>query len=333
MLVSDLSTELAWTTSKINTLHDRAAGAYLGLAVGDALGATVEFMTPREIREVYGEHRNLIGGGWLRLRKGRVTDDTEMSLALGNSILAVGGVDAGAIAEAFSDWMRTKPVDIGHTVRRGISQYRLKGTLEVPENEHDAGNGACMRCLPIALFTLGAAPEVVAEANRIQSHVTHHSRLGDTGTLTVIRMVQAALLGQSKTELRAMAEELVATEPQYRFDRRRMENPGGYLVETLRAVFQALFSTDSFETALVDVVNRGGDADTTGAILGAIAGALYGPGAIPRRWLGVLEKDTARACVDQSVALLRVSTRCAGRVSAGSSSVDPARGSPTNFEG
>jgi ADP-ribosyl-[dinitrogen reductase] hydrolase len=55
--------------------------------------------------------------------------------------------------------MRTKPVDIGHTVRRGISQYRLHGTLEVPENEHDAGNGACMRCLPIALFTLGAAPE------------------------------------------------------------------------------------------------------------------------------------------------------------------------------
>ncbi|HSO84778.1 ADP-ribosylglycohydrolase family protein, partial [Thiocapsa sp.] len=118
MLVSDLSTELAWTTSKGDTVNGRAAGAYLGLAVGDALGATVEFMTPREIREVYGEHRNLIGGGWLRLRKGRVTDDTEMSLALGNSILAAGCVDAHAIAEAFSDWMRTKPVDIGHTVRR-----------------------------------------------------------------------------------------------------------------------------------------------------------------------------------------------------------------------
>ncbi len=323
MLVSDLSTELAWTTSKLNTLYDRAAGAYLGLAVGDALGATVEFMTPREIREVHGEHRNLIGGGWLRLRKGRVTDDTEMSLALGNSILAAGGVDARAIAEAFSDWMRTKPVDIGHTVRRGISQYRLHGTLEVPENEYDAGNGACMRCLPIALFTLGADAETVAEANRAQSHVTHHNRLADAGTLTVIRMVQAALQGQSKTELRVLAEDLVAAEPQYRFDRRRMENPGGYLVETLRAVFQALFATDSFETALVDVVNRGGDADTTGAILGMIGGALYGPDAIPRRWLGVLDKGSALACVDQSAALLRASARCAGGWILRTERVDP----------
>jgi ADP-ribosyl-[dinitrogen reductase] hydrolase len=309
MLVSDLNTELAWNTSGIDTVYDRAAGAYLGLAVGDALGATVEFMTPREIREVHGEHRNLIGGGWLKLRKGRVTDDTEMSLALGNAILAAGGIDAGAIAEAFSDWMRTKPVDIGHTVRRGICQYRLNGTLEVPESEHDAGNGACMRCLPIALFTLGAAEEAVAEANRIQSHVTHHSRLADAGTLTVIRMVQLALVGRPKSDLHLLADDLVAAEPQYRFDRRRMENPGGYLVETLRAVFQALFATDSFETALVDVVNRGGDADTTGAILGMIAGALYGPGAIPRRWLGVLEKDTATACVDQASALVKASSR------------------------
>lgn len=316
MLVSDLSTELAWHPSKIDTVSDRAAGAYLGLAVGDALGATVEFMTPREIREVYGEHRNLIGGGWLRLRKGRVTDDTEMSLALGRSILEAGSVDARAIAEAFSAWMRTKPVDIGHTVRRGICQYRLNGTLEVPESEHDAGNGACMRCLPIALFTLGAAEEAVAEANRIQSHVTHHSRLADAGTLTVIRMVQFALLGRPKSDLRLLADDLVAAEPQYRFDRRRMENPGGFLVETLRAVFQALFATDSFETALLDVVNRGGDADTTGAILGMIAGALYGPDAIPRRWLGVLDKDTATACVDQATALLMGSTRFDGPGSA-----------------
>jgi ADP-ribosyl-[dinitrogen reductase] hydrolase len=307
MLVSDLSADLVGIRSTSRGLYDRAVGAYLGLAVGDALGATVEFMMPREIKDVYGEHRNMIGGGWLRLRKGRVTDDTEMSLALGNSILGAGCVDASSIAEAFSDWMRTKPVDIGHTVRRGISQYRLTGVCQMPENEHDAGNGACMRCLPIALFTLGAAPEAVAEANRIQSHVTHHCRLADAGTLTVIRMVQAGLLGSPKSELRALAEDLVAAEPKYRFDRRRMENPGGYLVETLRAVFQSLFATDSFETALVDVVNRGGDADTTGAILGMIAGSLYGPDAVPRRWLGVLEKSTALACVDQAVALVRAS--------------------------
>jgi ADP-ribosyl-[dinitrogen reductase] hydrolase len=311
MLVSDPSVDLVARSAIPIDVHARAVGAYLGLAVGDALGATVEFMTPREIGEAYGVHRHMIGGGWLRLRKGRVTADTEMSLALGRSILSAGAVDAGAIAEAFSAWMRTKPVDIGHTVRRGIALYRRTGAVEVPENDHDAGNGACMRSLPIALFTLGANPAVVAEANRIQSHVTHHNPLADAGSLTVIRMLQAALVGQPKPVLRILAEELAETHPEYRFDRRRMENPGGYLVETLRAVFQSLFATDGFESALVDVVNRGGDADTTGAILGALVGALYGPGAIPRRWLSTLERATASACIEQALALLRRAPHCA----------------------
>ncbi len=156
MFVLDPRTESLSVATQTGDPYDRGGGAYLGLAIGDALGATVEFLTPREIRDQYGEHRDILGGGWLRLRKGRVTDDTEMSLALGRSILTAGGVEAGAIAEAFSEWMRTKPVDIGHTVRRGISLYRSTGVTEVPKNDYDAGNGACMRALPIALYTLGA---------------------------------------------------------------------------------------------------------------------------------------------------------------------------------
>lgn len=286
-------------------LRDRAVAAYLGLAIGDALGATVEFMTPREIRDQYGTHRNIVGGGWLQLPKGRVTDDTEMSLALGRAILDQGGLDAPAIAEAFSDWMRGKPVDIGHTVRRGISLYRRTGATEVPEHEYDAGNGACMRCLPIALYTLGAEPEAIDRANRLQAHVTHHNILSDLGTLSVIRMTQTALLGGSQTDLRLPADALVEAEPDFAFDgERRQDNPGGYIVETLRAVFQALFTTDSFESALIDVVNRGGDADTTGAILGMIAGALYGFDALPQRWLKTLDRETARLCRRQALDLL-----------------------------
>ncbi|NVZ09493.1 ADP-ribosyl-[dinitrogen reductase] hydrolase [Allochromatium humboldtianum] len=291
-------------------LRDRAVAAYLGLAIGDALGATVEFMTPREIREHHGIHRNILGGGWLRLPKGRVTDDTEMSLALGRAILERDGLDAPAIAEAFSDWMRGKPVDIGHTVRRGISLYRRTGTTEVPEHEYDAGNGACMRCLPVALYTLGAEPEAVDRANRLQAHVTHHNALSDLGTLSVIRMTQTALLGGSLEDLRLLADALVEAEPRFAFDgERRQDNPGGYIVETLRAVFQALFATDGFESALIDVVNRGGDADTTGAILGMIAGALYGFEAIPRRWLKALDRETARLCRRQALELLSRSKR------------------------
>jgi ADP-ribosyl-[dinitrogen reductase] hydrolase len=307
MLLLDLTVEPSALQCPADRLHARAVGAYLGLAVGDALGATVEFLNPREIVEEYGEHRDIRGGGWLRLRKGQVTDDTEMSLALGSAILGAGRVEAGAVAAAFSDWMRGKPVDIGHTVRRGIAQYRLTGITQMPQNDYDAGNGACMRSLPIALCTLGADPAQVAEANRIQSHTTHNCALGDAGTLTVIRMVQAALLGGDIGQLKDLADALAAREPQYRYDRRRMENPGGFLVETLRAVFQALFATDSFEGALIDVVNRGGDADTTGAILGMIAGAHYGLDAIPRRWLAALGPAVTAACTAQARALLRLS--------------------------
>jgi ADP-ribosyl-[dinitrogen reductase] hydrolase len=306
--VSGLRTDRGASTDA--RLRDRAVAAYLGLAIGDALGATVEFMTPREIRDQYGVHRNILGGGWLRLPKGRVTDDTEMSLALGRAILERDGLDAQAIAEAFSDWMRGKPVDIGHTVRRGISLYRRTGTTEVPEHEYDAGNGACMRCLPVALYTLGAEPEAVDRANRLQAHVTHHNALSDLGTLSVIRMTQTALLGGSLEDLRLLADALVEAEPRFAFDgERRQDNPGGYIVETLRAVFQALFATDGFESALIDVVNRGGDADTTGAILGMIAGALYGFEAIPRRWLKALDRETARLCRRQALELLSRSKR------------------------
>jgi ADP-ribosyl-[dinitrogen reductase] hydrolase len=117
-------------------------------------------------------------------------------------------------------------------------------------------------------------------------------------------MVQSALEGGDKGRLLAIADALVGQEPQYRYDRRRMENPGGFLVETLRAVFQALRDTEGFESALVDVVNRGGDADTTGAILGMITGALYGPEAIPGRWLGALDPKVAGLCRAQALGLI-----------------------------
>jgi len=124
------------------TLQNRAVGAYLGLAVGDALGATVEFMTPLEIHQQYQIHDSICGGGWLGLKPGQVTDDSTMSLALGRAILKSGRVEAVAAAQAFDEWMRSKPVDIGNTVRRGIIHFRKTGNVDPPLSEHDAGNGA-----------------------------------------------------------------------------------------------------------------------------------------------------------------------------------------------
>jgi len=286
-------------------LTERALGAYLGLAVGDALGATVEFMLPSEIRAQYGVHDRIRGGGWLKLPAGQVTDDTTMALALGQAILDTGRIDAHAIARAFDAWMRAKPVDIGNTVRRGIIHFRRTGEPCAPENTFDAGNGACMRVLPVALATLGLGDDTVRAACRTQSHVTHNNPLSDAGVECVVQMIQAALQGATIVDLlHGSAQALVTAHPSYKFRRRKRENPSGYIVETLQAVFQALFDTDNFRDCLVDVVNRGGDADTTGAIAGMIAGALYGVEAIPPIWQQNLDWMIGWRCKQQALALL-----------------------------
>ncbi|MCW4238252.1 MAG: ADP-ribosyl-[dinitrogen reductase] hydrolase [gamma proteobacterium symbiont of Clathrolucina costata] len=291
------------------TLEQRALGAYLGLAVGDALGATTEFLTPREIREKYGVHNRIRGGGWLHLKSGQVTDDTEMSLALGQSIIENGEVEAKAVAEAFSQWMRGKPVDIGNTVRRGIVHYRNSGETSVPENEFDAGNGACMRSLPVAIAYRNAGWDKLVAASRTQSHITHHNGQADAGTEALLQMLLLAFSNASKQALFDIANGLVDNHRVYRFDRRQVENPSGWIVETLQAVFQAFFNHDDFESVLVDVVNRGGDADTTGAIAGMLAGAFYGVDAIPGNWLKALNRDVKTACRSQTYALLALAEK------------------------
>ena len=286
--------------------QNRAVAAYLGMALGDALGATVEFMTPREIVAQHRIHDRIVGGGWLRLKPGQVTDDTTMALALGESILAAGRVDALAAARAFDAWMRAKPVDIGNTVRRGLVHFRQTGMAEVPPSEHDAGNGAAMRVLPGALATLGKSEARVRAACRAQAHITHHNVLSDAATETLALMLQAALRGADRAHLLTQyARPCAALYPEFAFeDARRCENPSGYVVETLRAVFQALSEGDDFESCLIDVVNRGGDADTTGAITGMLAGALYGPHAIPPRWRRALDPEIRRRCLEQACALV-----------------------------
>jgi len=288
-------------------LQTRAVAAYLGLAVGDALGATVEFMTPREIAAQYRVHDSIRGGGWLRLKAGQVTDDTGMSLALGRAILACDGrIEAHAVARAFDDWMRAKPVDIGNTVRRGLLEFRKTGVPVMPPSEHDAGNGAAMRILPVALATVDQPEEAIRAACRAQAHVTHNNLLSDAACLTLVHMLHDALAGADKAALlHHHAHPLAALHPEFAFrSGKQVANPSGYVADTLRAVFQALFDSDDFESCLIDVVNRGGDADTTGALAGMLAGALYGPQAIPKHWLRALDPAVRAACEDQALRLL-----------------------------
>jgi ADP-ribosyl-[dinitrogen reductase] hydrolase len=273
----------------LDDVRERARAAFLGLALGDALGATVEFMQPGEIRAEHGVHREIVGGGWLHLKPGRVTDDTEMSLCIARAIDAAGGWSPKGAADRLVAWMRGGPMDVGSTCRAGLRRYLLEGTLEGPPREWDAGNGAAMRMVPVALATLGD-DAALARASREQAHLTHNHPLSDAGCLLVGRLLQAAVLGASLRRLRALADAASAAHPELRFE------PydglaSGYVAETLRTVLHFLFATRSFEECVVGVVNRGGDADTTGAIAGAIAGAYYGPEELPRRWLRRLDGE------------------------------------------
>jgi ADP-ribosyl-[dinitrogen reductase] hydrolase len=284
------------------SLSDRALGAYLGLAVGDALGATVEFMTAGEIAATYRVHRQIIGGGWLSLKPGKVTDDTQMSLALGGALLAHDAWNLRAIADAFVDWLRSRPMDIGHTCRRGIRRYMLDGSLSAEAAADSAGNGAAMRNLPVVLATLGDAA-ACNELSLEQAHLTHRHPLSDAAILSLARMTQTMLHGGSIAEGRAVADELAQRHPEFGF----APWPGrtsGYIVDTIQTVFDAFFHAANFEDCLVDVVNRGGDADTTGALAGQLAGALYGAQAIPARWLKRLDPAVSIAIRAQTEGLL-----------------------------
>jgi ADP-ribosyl-[dinitrogen reductase] hydrolase len=168
----------------------------------------------------------------------------------------------------------------------------LDGTLSGPELAGDAGNGAAMRMVPVALATLadGALLERCAVE---QARVTHHHPLSDAGAVHVGELLHLAILGRGKPRLRRASDELVARAPAFSFDPYR-GLATGYVVDTLQTVLHAFFTTRGFEECVVRAVNQGGDADTTGAIAGALAGAYYGPEELPARWLRRLDPAVRR---------------------------------------
>ena len=290
-----------------STIVRRARAALLGGAVGDALGATTEFMKPAQIRERIGVHREITGGGWLNLLPGQVTDDTEMTLCVARGIVQTRVWNLAAIADRFAHWLSGGPADVGATCRRGILEYVETRRLVAAPNDWDAGNGAAMRVAPVALYTLGDE-ELLSRLAVEQAHITHHHPLSDAACVAVGKMVQRALLGSPLPGLKEAAEELAARHPEFRFEGYDGES-SAYVPDTLRTVLDAFFSTGSFEECLVKTVNRGGDADTAGAIAGAIAGARYGLSGIPRRWVNALDAGLREELASLAEHLVRLSPR------------------------
>jgi ADP-ribosyl-[dinitrogen reductase] hydrolase len=269
-------------------IRDRARAAFAGMAIGDALGATVEFMTTTEIKAQYGLFKDIIGGGWLRLKPGQVTDDTEMALCIARAIIESQGWSLDGIAQNFAAWLKSRPIDCGDTCRKGIRNYIINGLLETKPNEWDAGNGAAMRMLPVALFSL-PDDSLLKKYSIEQAHITHNNPVSDAACLCLGRMIHLALCGAEKSQLRREANGLVARFPTFNFEPYR-GLASSYVVDTMQTVFHWFFKARTFEECVVGAVNQGADADTTGAICGMLAGAYYGMESIPPRWIKKMDQ-------------------------------------------
>jgi len=288
--------------------EEQFAGCLLGLACGDALGATLEFLSRDEIRARYGQLRDIVGGGWLRLTPGEVTDDTQMATCIAESIVATGTVDADDIARRFVDWLHSEPPDIGTTTRRalmyldcGLSWQEAGERTYREAGGQGIGNAGVMRCAPIGLFRCNDLDRLIADS-RLSSAITHADPLAQWAAVAVnVALRELLLNGQQPDfleriaaviEERAVAQ-AVRVVPLLAADEVRST---GYALHTMQTALWCLTHHPTFEEAVIAAVNCGDDADTSGAVTGALAGAREGIGAIPARWLAVLRpRDTLRA--------------------------------------
>lgn len=277
--------------------RDRARGALLGLAVGDALGTTLEFRS----RDSYQPLTTLVGGGPFALNPGEWTDDTAMALALAASLLAQGKLDERDLMERFCAWAEKgeyshngRCFDIGNTVNGALRHFRRSGDpLAGSTDPQSAGNGSLMRLAPVPIrYAFDDAGRI--DAARRQSAVTHGAEEAVEACAAYADLVAEAIQGWSKAHIftprpgwspekvaRAMRMESLG------WERDRVRG-SGYVIHSLEAALWAVGKAQDYREAVLLAANLGEDADTTAAIAGQLAGALWGASGIPEEWIAML---------------------------------------------
>ena len=165
-----------------------------------------------------------------------------------------------------------------------------------------AGNGALMRNLPVVIATIGD-DEAFETVSIEQAHITHHHPLSDAAVLGIGHLLRAILNGAGNETVEQMTADWIVQWPKFRY-KPYPRRASAYVVDTVQTVLHAFHSHDTFEKSVVDAVNRGEDADTTGALVGMLAGARCGARALPSRWLQKVDRTIVRAITDQTSALL-----------------------------
>ena len=289
------------------TLVDRYQGALLGLAVGDALGTTLEF----KARGTFAPQTTIVGGGPFGLTAGQWTDDTSMAMCLAESLVEH-GFDVHDQMRRYVRWWRDghwsstgRCFDIGSTTRQALSRFEETGVPFAGSLAVDAaGNGSLMRLAPVPLLYAGD-PAMAVQRAADSSRTTHGAAEAVDACRYFAHLIVGALADVEKTNLLAprYVEEVerhsgttlaprIADVARGSFKSKSVAEirASGYVVHTLEAALWAFHHTDSFREGALLAVNLGEDADTTGAVFGQIAGAYYGVDGIPAEWRDVVHR-------------------------------------------
>ena len=275
---------------------DRFRGCLLGLAVGDAVGTTLEFKSPGSFKPI----SDMAGGGPFKLKPGEWTDDTSMALCLATSLLEKNGFDPKDQMDRYWRWRREgylssngRCFDIGNTVGEALNRYRQTGDpMAGSTKPNSAGNGSIMRLAPVPMYyypDLAAVIRCSAESSR----TTHGAPECIDACRLLAGIICRALSGSAKEDVLFGEAGSFQGEPKIALIAHGAYRPKpvheihgtGYVVQSLEAALWCFFHTDTFESAILKAANLGDDADTTAAICGQVAGAFYGESGIPQKWL------------------------------------------------
>ncbi|SCA55926.1 ADP-ribosylation/Crystallin J1 (modular protein) [Candidatus Terasakiella magnetica] len=288
-------------SEEISGGEQRSVAALVGLAIGDALGAPIQFMR----RDTYQHVSGYTAGGTYSLEPGFWTDDTSMALCLAETLIEKNGYDAFSFGEKLIRWVDDgynsslpRCFDIGDTTLRAISNYNRTKNLDCGiTGKWAGGNGSIMRLSPVSIFGQNNA-DMADIISVEQGQFTHNHFVPNFAC----RMLNAIIIEGIKTGNKQKALQAVDVEgcPEelfhlingdYKNKSRDEIKSDGYVVSTLEAAMWAVWQTENFKDALLLAVNLGDDADTVGAVTGQIAGAIYGMDGIPSSWVSELHNS------------------------------------------
>ncbi|QEP41928.1 ADP-ribosylglycohydrolase family protein [Ectothiorhodospiraceae bacterium BW-2] len=268
-------------------IFKRAQGAWLGQLAGDSLGSLVEFQTAATIANAYPQGiRELVDGGTWNTLAGQPTDDSEMALALVNSLLEESNYAAAGAMTHYQRWYQSQPFDIGFTTVRALTG----------DPNHDSqANGALMRASPLGIVAVGTPLTQRCAWAAADAALTHpHANCVAINQLYVAAIATAIESGSTGADLYEQitrwarqwdlpAEVTEVTEKAARIPVQDYQSHMGWVMIAWHNALWQLLSAPSLEEGIIDTVMQGGDTDTNAAICGALLGAVYGLEAVPTR--------------------------------------------------